>query len=109
MPVHRDWLEEGDEVREREAGGVAEKDDARALAPASLGGLAEGGDEVRVGGKEDEAPAPCVQLTRGLCVGNDAPSGLDADASGHGRARGLTGWPWSRYRGSSASRARRPR
>ena len=34
--------EEGDEVREREAGGIADEDDPRALAPSALGGLRGG-------------------------------------------------------------------
>ncbi len=101
--------EEGDEVREREAGGIADEDDPRALAPSALGGLAEGSEEVRGGGEEDEAAMAGIELARGLGIGSDTPSGLHADAGGHGRAGRLTGWPWSRCRVSSASRARRRR
>jgi hypothetical protein len=101
--------EEGDEVREGKAGGIADEHDPRALAPSALGRLAEGGEEVRRGGKEDEAAVACIQLARCLAIGSNTPSGLHADAGGHGRLGSLTGWPWSRCRGSSASRARRRR
>ena len=100
--------EEGDEVGEREPGGVAHHHDARSLAATALRGLAKRGEEVRRGGEEEEASASGVQLALGLGVGDETPSGLDADAGGHGRAVRITGWPWSRFRGSSASRARHP-
>ena len=101
--------EEGDEVRERKAGRIADEDDAGSLAPSALGRLAERGEEVRSGRKEDEAAVARSQLARGLAIGSDTPSGLHADAGGHGRLPSLTGWPWSRCRVSSASRARRRR
>ena len=74
----------------------------------TLSGLTESGEEIRRGGQEDEAALTSIQLARGLCIGSDTPSELHADAGGHGRVVGLTGWPSSRCRGSSASRARRP-